>query len=615
MIGKVINDKYRIIELIGTGGMSDVYKAVDVKTGEYAAIKFLKDDTKDNPTYVRRFELEAQAGMNLNHPNIVKLLDASQFEGRQYIVFEYVNGPTLKSYIEKHGVFAPRMAVNIVGNILDAIGYAHGKGIIHRDVKPQNVMIMANGTVKLADFGIARHVNASTKSLTSNALGSVHYMSPEQAAGKEITCQTDLYSVGIILFEMLTGTLPFNNANNVTVALMHINEKVKAPQEVNPGISHALNAVVLKATAKDMNKRYKSAAEMKNDLFRALREPDGTFADIPDDPDENENGDENAENTVVHKTILGLNRGVFILTVSLAALLVVMIGAFMIIRSSYNPTVTVPDLIDKTIEQAEAALGDDLRITVLRESSDKNPGHIISQDPASGKRLSKGSAVTVTVSIGSENTVSPNLNGKLLSEACRMLQEKGLNVSSVVYGSDTDAEPGTVYAQTPKADEEVKLGEKYTLYIAGKPANTAEMPKVTDMSIKKAVDKLNEAGFMHIIVRTETSGGKEGNIIAQGMDAGLVIDTDTAILLTMCTGETGKASYDGAKNVTLEHESYIMVTIDTKAGYELVAFTGVRTSGTVTVSYTAHAKTAGTYDCIIYVDGYEYTRTSVNLSE
>lgn len=613
MIGKIINDKYRIDELIGVGGMAKVYKAVDITTGETVAIKFLKEENQENASYVRRFEHEAQAGMSLNHPNIVKLLDSSKYENLNYIVFEYVNGPTLKDYIVKHGVFSPRSAVNIIGNILDAIGYAHGQGIIHRDVKPQNVMIMANGTVKLADFGIARLVNASTKSFTGAALGSVHYISPEQAEGKEITYQTDLYSVGIILYEMLTGKLPFNNDNEVAVAIMHINDKVQAPNEINPAISHALNAVVLKATAKDMNKRYQSAAEMKNDLLRAMHEPDGTFADMPeDDPDDEGENDSDAKQPA-QKTILGLNRGVFIVTVTLASFLIVMIGAFMIIRSAYNPTVTVPYLVDMTVEQAEDVLGKSLGMTVMRESSDKNPGFIISQDPTSGKRLPKGSTVTVTVSIGSDNAVSPDTTGMKVSEANRILQEKGLYVKEVVYDASGDTEPGTVFSQKPGADEEVKLGSGYTLYVSGTPEKTAKVPKLTDMSIDKAVEKLNSLGFTHIIVRTESNGSKDKNIIAQGTDPDIVLDTTSEIYLTMCSKKTGAASYDGAYNITLDKDSYVIITIDSKAGYELVVFEGTRTSGTTTLSFTAHADEEGTYDCIIYVNSVEYKRASANL--
>ena len=617
MIGKILNDKYRIESLIGTGGMAKVYKAVNIATGEPVAIKFLKEENQQNASYVRRFEHEAQAGMALNHPNIVKLLDAGVFEGQNYIVFEFVNGPTLKDYIVKHGVFSPRSAVNIVGHILDAIGYAHAQGIIHRDVKPQNVMITANGTVKLADFGIARLVNASTKSFSgTGAMGSVHYISPEQAEGKEVTFQTDLYSVGIILYEMLTGEVPFDNENEVSVAVMHVTDKVNAPNVKNPQVSHALNSVVLKATAKDMSKRYQSAADMKNDLLRALHEPDGTFADMPEEEetDDNNDNDENAKKT--QKTILGLNTGVFTVLVTLVSLLIIMVAAFMIIRSAYNPTVVVPSLVDKTEEEARKILGTSFNMVVKKESSNVNPGFIISQDPASGKRIAKGSTITVVVCIGDDLVVAPGLNGRNLADANQILQKNGLVIGSVVYDPSSDAQEGTVFKQSPEADKEVAIGTAFTVYISGTPEKTAKVPNVTDMSIKKAVEKLNKEGFMHIFVRLTAEGGKKENYVyAQGLDEGLTVDIETPVFITVYYTKVGAARYDGAANITLEHDSNVLVTIDSKQGYEIIVFEGVKQSGTSVLSFTAHMEESGEYTCIIYVNNTFYKDMSVNLSE
>ncbi|MBQ9949194.1 MAG: protein kinase [Clostridia bacterium] len=615
MNGKIIGGKYRILELKGVGGMAKVYRAQDLESGKTVAVKFLKEENQQNAEYVRRFEREAQAGMSLQHPNIVKLINTGVHEGANYIIFEYVDGPTLKDYIRKHGVFSPRAAVNIIGHILDAIGYAHDHGVIHRDVKPQNVIITSNGTVKLADFGIARLMNASTRSFMGvSAMGSVHYISPEQAEGKETTCQTDLYSVGIILYEMLTGKVPFDNDNEVSVAVMHIKDKLKEPKEVNPEISHALNAVILKATAKDLSRRYKTAVDLKNDLMLAMHEPDGTFADLPEETSDTSETDTEIDDLSGVKMIGKLNSGIFGTGVALLACLFVIIVAFFIVRATHKPTVTVANLVNMTVEEAEKALGESLELEIRKEASEKTPGYIIDQDPSEGARLKKGATVTVVVSIGSEHVVAPNLYDMTVTEASALLQTYGLGITGIEYVEDENMGAGLVCRQEPSADSEVKLGTGFTLYVSGKPEKIGKMPKVSDMSIEKAVETLNEAGFEKIIVRhVADTGTREGNVISQELEAGLSLDTNAMIFLSV-SATHGKATYDGAYNLSLENgDTQVLITIDTGKGYEIVAYEAVE-SGSLIASFTAYMDEEGTYDCIVYVGGVENKRTSVKFT-
>lgn len=279
MIGTVLNRKYRVLSLIGSGGMAMVYKAVHMSNRRYVAIKVLKEEFKDDREFLRRFSLEASAILNLSHENIVRAYDVGEYNGLPYIVMEYVEGHTLKTLIEQNGKLPVRTAIGITCQILDALQVAHTHGIIHRDVKPQNVIVTAKGKAKLTDFGIAREANASTVTFSGNQLlGSVHYISPEQAKGEVATESSDLYSVGVTLYEMLTGRVPFSAESTVTVALMHIQQEVVPPLSIDPNIPLSLNDIVLRTLDKDPSRRYDSARTMRNDLVRSLSNPNGTFA-------------------------------------------------------------------------------------------------------------------------------------------------------------------------------------------------------------------------------------------------------------------------------------------------------------------------------------------------
>lgn len=279
MIGTILNRRYRIVEEIGSGGMAHVYKAVNMANRRTVAIKMLKEEYKDDTEFLRRFSREAGTVMRLNHENIVRAYDVGEYDGVPYIVMEYVEGRTLKELIDANGPLPVRTAIGITCQILDALSQAHEYGIIHRDVKPQNVIVTDRGKAKLTDFGIAREAKASTSTFSGKkVLGSVHYISPEQAKNAVATEESDLYSVGVTLYEMLTGTVPFTSDSAVTIALMHIQDKPTPPKELNPSIGEALNDIVMRALEKEPSDRYESARAMRTDLVRSISNPDGTFA-------------------------------------------------------------------------------------------------------------------------------------------------------------------------------------------------------------------------------------------------------------------------------------------------------------------------------------------------
>jgi len=285
MIDTIIDGSYQIKEKIGSGGMADVYKAWDIEKEIFVAIKILKSEYTENAEFVRRFKREATAMYNLRHENIVRIFEMGMYEGMYYIAMEYIEGITLKKIIKKHGALPTDICVYVAQQICDALDYAHSLGIVHRDIKPQNILVIDDWSIKIVDFGIARDVTASTMTFMGpNVLGSVQYISPEQAKGELVDHRSDIYSLGIVLYEMLTGELPFQGDTSVTIALKHINQDIRRPSDVDPMLPESLSNIVMKAVQKNPDYRYKTALNMEEDLKRALSEPDGNYVKIEEEP-------------------------------------------------------------------------------------------------------------------------------------------------------------------------------------------------------------------------------------------------------------------------------------------------------------------------------------------
>ena len=408
MIGSVLANKYKIKSIVGIGGMAVVYKAYRITDNKVVAVKVLNDEYRRKPDYVRRFESEARAVMSLSHPNIIGLLDVGIDGDAPFIVLEFATGKTLKEIIDENGPLSQGFAVKIISQVLSALAHAHEKGVIHRDIKPQNIIVTAGGIVKLTDFGIAKIVStSSTKTFAGKkVLGSVHYISPEQAKGEAVTPASDIYSTGIMLYEMVTGKLPFDSDAPISVALMHLQDQMTPACKFNPKVSTALSDVILKACAKEPSERYSSATEMKNDIVRAMSEPNGRFARL------RSKAHNDAEKALVPKRV-------WMIPASVIVILVLIVSMFFLGSSIANKPLgtnvdVVPSLVGKKLREAQeyARLRGYTVIIEDNEISDKfEEGCIIEQTPTAGTKSSAGKKISVIVSSGTGMSSVPNCIG------------------------------------------------------------------------------------------------------------------------------------------------------------------------------------------------------------
>ena len=616
-IGKVVACKYRVDSLIGTGGMANVYKAYTLSGHKPVAIKVLKEEYEGDAEFVRRFRREAQAVLTLSHENIVRSYDVGEEDGSHYIVLEYVPGMTLKEIIKKDGPIQTRAAVNIACQLLEALEHAHECGIIHRDMKPQNVLVTSRGKAKLADFGIARDARASTMTFAgTNVIGSVHYISPEQARGEAVSAESDIYSMGITLYEMLTGQLPFAGDNTVSIAIKHLQEEMTPPIALKPDLPPALNDVVVKATAKQPSQRYHSAKAMRKDLLRALREPNGKFART-----QPETQTTHKKAKPRKKSISGVVKIGIICIIALGLFLTM----FLTVRSLWErdraaEKELVPKLIGKTVEEARQTA--ELRGYVLEVgdwiASDTVPsGQIIEQSPAAGSNGKRGDTVMVNVSSGSLGTLVPDLSGMMISEAEQALSAEGLIVGAVEYTASELVTPGLICKQFPIANTEVVEGDTVDIWISGSAEKTDEMPNLINAQIWDALEVLKERGFTHILIRPEQpiDDARENCVLKQSPSSGMNADRTSTVELSVCDFIPGAYAADIVFNVDVEeNDTNVMVTMVMGEGVEYILYESVLSKGTqVPVCFQSTLDMEGNKDIIVYLNGMEVRRGTANF--
>lgn len=603
--------RYRLDGLVGSGGMANVYKAYDEQADMVVAIKMLKEEHKDDAEFLRRFEREANAVISLSHPNIVQSYDAGTDEnGISYIVLEYVEGMTLKEYIKVRGALSPRETVNIANQVLDGLKHAHENGIIHRDVKPQNVMISGK-TVKLTDFGIARDASSTTRTFAgTNVIGSVHYISPEQARGDDVTAESDIYSCAVMVYEMLTGTVPFGGDNTVAIALKHLQEEMIPPIEINSKIPQSMSDVVMKGAAKDPAVRYHSAEDMKNDLIRSLKEPRGRFArlTIKRKPAERKAG----------------SRGVIIAAAVIIGVALIFTGvAFfgnILEGRGKGEEFLVPSLEGKTLEEARSLAelrGFVLAVSDYVISTEFPAGQVTKQNPINGARGKKGDTITVEVSSGSGYAIVPDMTGKTITEASLMLSEENLSIGSVGYDSSSELPAGQIVRQVPEAESRVPEFEAVDIWVSGTETPQLEMPSVVGRDTSTALQMLQESKikrvWLHVIEPEE--GMTDETVQQQSPAANMGISEDAVAEIWVSRSNRGSSYADIAVNLDIEAaESTVVITAVHDSGVELVLYEGIVKAGTQQpVAFVANIRSVGPRECVVYVDGAEVKRMEINF--
>lgn len=611
---QLVSGRYRIKSLIGSGGMANVYKAYDEESQRIVALKVLKDEHRGDMEFVRRFEREAQAVLMLSHENIVRSYDVGEDDGVSYIVLEYVEGKTLKEIIKEEGPLSPKTAVNYACQVLDALSHAHERGIIHRDVKPQNVIITPRGKAKLTDFGIARDAAATTRTFAgTNVIGSVHYISPEQARGDNATAGSDIYSCAIMLYEMLTGSVPFSGDNSVAVALKHLQEEIIPPIQVNSKIPRALSDVVVKAAAKNINMRYFTARQMKADLQRSLREPHGKFARIASPRQE-------------HKKSTSIGIG------NIALMVMVVLGLFATMffiaramrddENVSNGEYVVPTLVGKQVSEAETLAklrGFALEVLEYRGSEEFEEGQIIFQTPIVGTKGNEGDVIQVVVSSGSDYETVPNLVSLSVQDAIAQMQDVDLNLGTIEYGKSSLPD-GQIFRQEPVAETDTFAGDVVDIWVSGTPGGNSEMPSLVakPMLLDEAIAALQEAKFARIWVHPETPDTlcTEDTVLRQSPSANVTVPSAVTVELWVCRTDLGPYCSDIVFNIDVtDTEKPVIVTAKIAEGVEMVLYETTLPVGLQQpVSFTAYLRTGGEYECTVYVGGEEYRRTTARFA-
>ena len=598
--GVVLGKRYEILGRVGSGGMADVYKGKDHKLNRFVAIKVLKSDYRTDEVFIRKFLSEAQAAAGLMHPNVVNVYDVGQDRGLYYMVMELVEGITLKDYIEKKGKLSPKETVSISIQMVTGLQAAHNQHIVHRDIKPQNIIISKDGKVKVTDFGIAR-ATTSTQTISTSVMGSVHYTSPEQARGGVVDQKSDIYSIGITMYEMVTGHVPFDGDSTVTVALKHLQEEITSPAEEVPDLPYSLECIIMKCTQKNPAMRYHDCASLLLDLKRSLVDPDGDFVvignkgnvddrtvvmsteeinevqrrrypndddDYDDDEDYDRDGEDDDDEDDDDRRYRDRDRGrrknnvnsdtkrIMKILMIVAGVVVALLILFLVgnaagffsgpgLVQNEQEMVKVPDLRGMTEKEARKELeGTDLGMKVENERQPSNQyeeGEIMSQDPAEDTEVAKNSTITVVISSGEEAKMVkvPNIVDRTEEEAEKSLQAAKLTVVHGEAQFSDEIEAGRVISSDPEAGTEVEEGTEVTIVISlGK--DQAKVPELRNKSASEAEAALKDAGLAGSASEEYSDSVEAGLVISQSIDAGEKVDKGTTVSYVVSKGPETK---------------------------------------------------------------------------
>ena len=609
--GMIVGDRYEVVSKIGTGGMANVYKAKDHKLNRFVAMKVLKQEFREDTTFIKKFKTEAQSAAGLTHPNIVNVFDVGEDDGIHYIVMELVEGITLKDYISKKGKLSVKEATSIAIQVSMGLEAAHSHGIIHRDVKPQNIIISTDGKVKVTDFGIARA--ASSNTISSNVMGSVHYSSPEQVRGGYSDEKSDIYSLGITMYEMITGKVPFEGETTVAIAIKHLQDEMVPPREYTPDIPYSLEQIILKCTQKSVDKRYASMSEVIADLKHSLIEPNGNFVQLYTmDPtektmvigeqdlqkikqkraeapgvvtnkrqeafiDENDLDDEDDDKGGLHR---GLEKAMMIGGFIVGALIIVVLLVYIVNMTGLfkggikkNQTeqsttaekmIEVPNLVGKTEDEAVESVknsGIGIRYVGEEPSDEYEKGIICYQETEAGTEVPENSTINYKLSSGSALLNVPAVTGKTQGEAESMLTEMGF-VVNVSKSYSYDYQAGQVMSQNPTVNMQAKVGDTINLEVSmGAQYDGFTVPSVVGMA---EADAKNALAPLDVVVQSESSEtAPVGQVMTQSLAEGVYVDKGTTITITVSTGPA-----DATPTTTAAGTWKCTQVLDTPIGYQ-----------------------------------------------
>ena len=551
--GRLLGNRYEILENIGNGGMATVYKAKCHVLNRYVAVKVLRDEFTTDEEFVKRFNTEAQSAASLTHPNIVSVYDVGSEGDIHYIVMELIKGKTLKEIINEDGALSWKWSVNVAIQIASALETAHKNNIIHRDIKPHNIIITEDGIAKVTDFGIAKAVSNSTITAFGTTIGSVHYFSPEHARGGYTDAKSDLYSLGVVLYEMVTGQVPFNADTPVSVALKHMQEIPKEPMELNPNVPKAVNDIIMKAMQKDTNLRYQNATEMLRDLSKALKNPNGDFVvtekqeDFPtqristiyDKSEEapSRRNNENKKEDGKLKTFIKNHKALSLVLGGILLFVITILITNLVIKLVTKADVQIPDVVGMEQTEAQKTI-EDAKLKYEKKSEEYNKdvpaGYIISQDPdyMPNYNVKEGSTISVVVSLGQNLVKVPKVTGLTQDDATKQLEDLGL-VVNVEETYSNKVEAGYVIEQSVKENEEIDAGESITIKVS-KGTEKVTVPYLTGKTESEAKTAIKDAGLkLKTVVTTEDTTKEDGVVVKQSLEAGTEVEKNATITITV----------------------------------------------------------------------------------
>lgn len=569
MEGRILGGRYELIEKIGEGGMAIVYKARCRILDRIVAVKMLKDEYSNDAVFVEKFRTEALSVARISHPNIVNIYDVGQEGETHYIVMEYIDGKTLNEIIAEQAPLQGEKAVDIAIMICDALHHAHEKGIIHRDIKPHNIIITPDGMVKVADFGIARAISSATITYGNNIVGSVHYISPEQAKGEPIDRTTDIYSVGCVLYEMLTGKVPFEAESPITVALKHIHDEPIPPRSLNPKIPPVIEGIIQKAMEKNPAQRFRTAQEMRNVLlnydaqgksdYASRRRNEQTIIMAPVEQGRSEND--------LKKKKKMRPLGIAIISIAIFGLLA---GVFFAMGGSiFGQEVAVPDVQGMTTKEANdtlTAAGLVMKVISEEYSVDVEADKVISQDPGKERKVKKGREIKVIISKGSELIEVPNIRGMGITEAKATLSDAGLTLGSQDAIYDDKYDEGVIISQDPYANDKVKSGTKVNVSVSkGKQPARIQMPGLLGLSLDEAKKNLAASNLvLGGVSEAQSDKYYADQVSSQSIAEGVLVDEGTSVTIVVSTGPGPTAQTSTLEFTLPSDQQYYKVLIRIK---------------------------------------------------